>query len=132
MLHRFGWVNASYIVGLQIVTAHMKRALGAVTPWEVFERSMRAAEAQGAANTLHSSAANTLSGQHTPPRDSSVDHMTQVSSAKKTLGGIELDASKGKQHIDLPHSREDSVAHQAQHGTGERKEHHVPEAQAAH
>ena len=34
----FGWVNASYVYGLQIVNAHMKRALGAVTPWNTFKR----------------------------------------------------------------------------------------------
>ncbi|KAF2726209.1 glycoside hydrolase family 37 protein [Polychaeton citri CBS 116435] len=36
----FGWVNASYVLALQIVNAHMRRALGAVTPWEVFSASM--------------------------------------------------------------------------------------------
>lgn len=35
---RFGWVNASYVYGLTIVNAHMKRALGACTPWDTFER----------------------------------------------------------------------------------------------
>lgn len=34
---RFGWVNASYVVGLQIVTAQMKRALGVVTPWDTYK-----------------------------------------------------------------------------------------------
>ena len=33
---RFGWVNASYVYGLTIVNVHMKRALGACTPWETF------------------------------------------------------------------------------------------------
>ncbi|KAK3069340.1 alpha,alpha-trehalase nth1 [Teratosphaeriaceae sp. CCFEE 6253] len=33
----FGWVNASYVYGLQIVNSHMKRALGAVTPWDTFK-----------------------------------------------------------------------------------------------
>lgn len=36
--NRFGWVNASYVYGLQIVTAHMKRALGACTPYDTFQR----------------------------------------------------------------------------------------------
>lgn len=31
--HRFAWVNASYVYGLQIVNAHMRRALGALTPY---------------------------------------------------------------------------------------------------
>jgi len=32
----FGWVNASYVYGLQIVNAHMRRALGTLTPYETF------------------------------------------------------------------------------------------------
>ena len=35
----FGWVNASYIYGLQIVNAHMRRALGACTPYETFVKA---------------------------------------------------------------------------------------------
>ncbi|KAK5105844.1 hypothetical protein LTR62_001974 [Meristemomyces frigidus] len=34
----FGWVNASYVYGLNIVNAHMKRALGAVTTWDTFKK----------------------------------------------------------------------------------------------
>jgi len=34
----FGWVNASYVYGLTIVNVHMKRALGALTSWETFNR----------------------------------------------------------------------------------------------
>jgi len=37
---RFGWVNASYIYGLTSVSAHMRRALGALTKWETFEQAM--------------------------------------------------------------------------------------------
>ncbi|KAI9670498.1 MAG: alpha,alpha-trehalase nth1 [Caeruleum heppii] len=36
----FGWVNASYVYGLQIVNAHMKRALGACTPYDTFSRAV--------------------------------------------------------------------------------------------
>ena len=35
---RFGWVNASYVYALQIVNAHMKRALGAITSWDTFKK----------------------------------------------------------------------------------------------
>ena len=35
----FGWVNASYVYGLNIVRAHMKRALGACTPFETFNKA---------------------------------------------------------------------------------------------
>ena len=33
-------MNASYVFGLTLVNAHMKRALGAVTPWDVFNKSL--------------------------------------------------------------------------------------------
>ncbi|KAI7153053.1 Neutral [Hortaea werneckii] len=45
----FGWVNASYVYGLQIVNAHMKRALGAVTPWDTFRKMT-----EGDHSALHS------------------------------------------------------------------------------
>lgn len=38
--NRFGWVNASYIYGLQIVNAHMRRALGTLTPYETFVKAL--------------------------------------------------------------------------------------------
>lgn len=37
---RFGWVNASYVYGLQIVSAHMRRALGTLTPYETFVKAL--------------------------------------------------------------------------------------------
>jgi len=40
MAYRFGWVNASYIYGLQIVNAHMRRALGTLTPYETFIKAV--------------------------------------------------------------------------------------------
>ncbi|KUI72899.1 Neutral trehalase [Cytospora mali] len=36
----FGWVNASYVYGLQIVNAHMRRALGTLTPYETFVKAI--------------------------------------------------------------------------------------------
>ena len=36
---RFGWVNASYVYGLTIVNTHMRRALGALTPWDAFKKA---------------------------------------------------------------------------------------------
>ncbi|RDL37590.1 Trehalase [Venustampulla echinocandica] len=36
----FGWVNASYVYGLQFTTAHMQRALGTLTPWEKYARAI--------------------------------------------------------------------------------------------
>ncbi|KAK5064564.1 hypothetical protein LTR84_000397 [Exophiala bonariae] len=35
----FGWVNASYVYGLSFLPMHMKRALGTITPYEVFARA---------------------------------------------------------------------------------------------
>ncbi|KAI1972246.1 alpha,alpha-trehalase nth1 [Ophidiomyces ophidiicola] len=35
----FGWVNASFLYGLQFLNAHMRRALGACTPYETFSRA---------------------------------------------------------------------------------------------
>jgi hypothetical protein len=35
----FGWVNASYVYGLQLLNAHMKRALGTLTSWEDYARA---------------------------------------------------------------------------------------------
>ena len=37
--HSFGWVNASYVVGLSVVNVHMRRALGALTPYETFAKA---------------------------------------------------------------------------------------------
>lgn len=41
----FGWVNASYIVGLNIIDLHMRRSLGALVPWpnlkQAIDRSIR-------------------------------------------------------------------------------------------
>ncbi|GAB7355628.1 hypothetical protein MBLNU459_g6350t1 [Dothideomycetes sp. NU459] len=34
----FGWVNASYVYGVAMLPSHMKRALGALTPWDTFAR----------------------------------------------------------------------------------------------
>ncbi|KAF2260919.1 neutral trehalase [Lojkania enalia] len=38
----FGWVNASYIYGLELLSAHQKRALGALTPWDSFVKATEA------------------------------------------------------------------------------------------
>ncbi|KAH8701906.1 alpha,alpha-trehalase TreB/Nth1 [Talaromyces proteolyticus] len=36
----FGWVNASFVYGLDILNAHQRRALGAVTPYETFSKAV--------------------------------------------------------------------------------------------
>jgi hypothetical protein len=40
-VERFGWVNASYVVGLSMINIHMKRALGTLTPYETFAKATR-------------------------------------------------------------------------------------------
>ena len=37
---RFGWVNASYVYGLEILNAHQRRALGAITPYETYNKAV--------------------------------------------------------------------------------------------
>ncbi|KAJ5172921.1 Neutral trehalase [Penicillium capsulatum] len=41
----FGWVNASYVYGLEILNAHMRRSLGAITPWETYHKAVTAQDA---------------------------------------------------------------------------------------
>ncbi|KAL1852703.1 alpha,alpha-trehalase nth1 [Paecilomyces lecythidis] len=36
----FGWVNASYVYGLDILNAHMRRALGAITPYDTYSKAV--------------------------------------------------------------------------------------------
>lgn len=43
-LRRFGWVNASYVYGLQFINTEMKRALGTLTPYETYERAQQLKE----------------------------------------------------------------------------------------
>ncbi|KAF2139278.1 glycoside hydrolase family 37 protein [Aplosporella prunicola CBS 121167] len=38
----FGWVNASYVYGLQLLNAHMRRALGALTTYDTFVKATEA------------------------------------------------------------------------------------------
>ena len=37
---RFGWVNASFVYGLEILNAHQRRALGAITPYETYNKAV--------------------------------------------------------------------------------------------
>ena len=39
MNDRFGWVNASYVYGVALLDAHMRRAVGALTPWETYQKA---------------------------------------------------------------------------------------------
>jgi len=44
-MHSFGWVNASYVYGLQILDTQMRRALGALASWDDFQRKVAEADA---------------------------------------------------------------------------------------
>jgi hypothetical protein len=101
---RFGWVNASYVYGLQIVNTHMKRALGTVTTWDRFKTMTDAANAGKAPNALNNSTTN-------GPAVASV-----------RVAPFVYDA--------LPHSHDDQAAHSAMHDTQEREEHRSPSAKA--
>ncbi|OBW63859.1 MAG: Uncharacterized protein AUREO_060750 [Aureobasidium pullulans] len=35
----FGWVNASYVYGVALLDAHQRRAVGALTPWETYQKA---------------------------------------------------------------------------------------------
>lgn len=39
-ISRFGWVNASFVYGLEILNAHQRRALGAITPYETYIKAV--------------------------------------------------------------------------------------------
>jgi alpha,alpha-trehalase len=43
--YRFGWVNASYVYGLEFLNAHQRRALGAITPWETYSKAIAVQDA---------------------------------------------------------------------------------------
>ncbi|KAI9038602.1 alpha,alpha-trehalase [Aspergillus affinis] len=38
----FGWVNASYVYGLDFLNAHERRALGTITPYETYSKALAA------------------------------------------------------------------------------------------
>ena len=62
--YRFGWVNASYVYGLQIVNSHMKRALGAVANWDVFQKMTQAPTAAAAQQVLHEARHEEMKAEH--------------------------------------------------------------------
>jgi alpha,alpha-trehalase len=45
IVRRFGWVNASYVYGLEILNAHMRRSLGAITPYDTYHKAVVAQDA---------------------------------------------------------------------------------------
>lgn len=45
MFYSFGWVNASYVYGLEILNAHMRRSLGTITPYDTYKKAIDAQNA---------------------------------------------------------------------------------------
>lgn len=45
-------MNASYVYGLQIVNAHMRRALGTLTPFETFIKAVEENKAKALAELV--------------------------------------------------------------------------------
>ncbi|KAJ6017562.1 Neutral trehalase [Penicillium sp. IBT 35674x] len=41
----FGWVNASYVYGLEILNAHQRRSLGTITPYDTYKKAIDAQNA---------------------------------------------------------------------------------------
>lgn len=93
-------MNASYVYGLQIVTAHMKRALGAVTTWDTFKKMTEAASSEEAAR---------------------IQRKAHEEEAGKVKVAPHVHAAA------LPHSHEDWTANVAIHGSeAKNAEHHGP------
>ena len=61
----FGWVNASFVYGLKILPTHMRRALGTITPWKIFEEKTAVKLDQCNDITIHE-AENEDEGNDTP------------------------------------------------------------------
>ncbi|SMR41695.1 unnamed protein product [Zymoseptoria tritici ST99CH_1A5] len=86
----FGWVNASYIYGLQIMDTHMKRALGAVTTWDTFKRMTETQSGFDALLPGHaeSHASTSPSGSHylgTPGSSDSGHNDVHLAAGKPTV-----------------------------------------------
>ena len=106
--YRFGWVNASYIYALKIVNEHMKRALGAVVPWDTFNHMMKAKSDKEREHVLRKAAEDN-------------DAAGKVHVAEHVRRTASMVSSP------LPLSQEDQTAHMAIHGSAaERKVHHGP------
>jgi alpha,alpha-trehalase len=97
LIHRFGWVNASYVYGLQIVNAHMKRALGAVTSWETFQKMTDSASL----TDEHSLAAAHLANSSIP----------STTASHFNIGPVPHHHPGPEERHSRPHSHSDTYAH---------------------
>ena len=109
----FGWVNASYVYGLQIVNAHMKRALGAVTQWDTFKQ-MTEGDVDAAISSVDAPTSVHVS-QHV--HDVANIHHTELPHSHEGAHQTDGDAQHAhdvanSQHMALPHS------HDGSHQTG--------------
>lgn len=61
----FGWVNASYILGVSILSAHQRRALGTLTDWETFARATQELDVYGInMSALHTGSPEQATAEH--------------------------------------------------------------------
>jgi len=146
----------------------MKRALGAVTPWDVFNKSLHGPQ-HGSVNGVRSHPEHAaergidlpkqvdalkiqvakLEGPKTCEgakcdKDSACQKAIQCEKSSACQKTAQCEKSKSDESTmastehaipkrqALPHSHEDQIAHTAQHGVAERKEHHVPELKVSH
>lgn len=91
----FGWVNASYVYGLQIVNSHMKRALGAVTPWDTFKKALE--EAQDPVDFMEKQAPYANGGKHVATHQGPVQY-AHTERAKATQTHNDADHSTKNGH----------------------------------
>ncbi|KAK6406443.1 alpha,alpha-trehalase nth1 [Oleoguttula sp. CCFEE 5521] len=90
----FGWVNASYVYGLQIVNAHMKRALGAITEWDTFKKATEPEYALGDHGHIEKPVAKPLHPA-AQPNTQPVGMYGSKTTTSKTSADPLLDAHKG-------------------------------------
>ncbi|KAI9661332.1 MAG: alpha,alpha-trehalase nth1 [Alyxoria varia] len=115
----FGWVNASYIVALDIVDTHMKRALGALTEWETFARVTRDLDVYTYANKEGWGESQPPSGEVTPESEKLDKHPTGLFHEGMPAGHVVH--GHGLEH--LAHSHGGSARRQAEQEKEMAKEH---------
>lgn len=110
-------MNASYVYGLQIVNAHMKRALGAVTTWDTFKK-MTEGDVDAANEALEE------------PQSVHVAPHVQEAAGQSAPPGVYAGPPQESQHHNAPlrHSHESEHAHRAVYGQADGHAHQGPDA----
>ena len=111
----FGWVNASYILGLDIVDTHMKRALGTLTRWETFEEATKDLDVYAAQASTWPESDHLESG----PSKTGLGHEMVAEGIKLDF----LDMGVGRGHHAVAHPHADTLDHLARShgGSGRRR-----------